>query len=88
MANSIGMLKALGFLSIVVMFGAVFYIRHLAKQKGMWHDFLYSFTGNARFYRDNWRDVRFPLFLMFLAILVLIFVGWCLGRLGVTPGRT
>jgi hypothetical protein len=47
---------------------------------------MYSFTGNIRFYRENWRGLRLALFLMLLAILVLIWTSWALRRLGAPSG--
>ncbi len=82
------LLKSIGFLSIVVMFGAAFYIRNLSKRKDVRNDFMYSFGGSFRFYRDNWQEVKFPLFLVFLSILMLIFVAWTLGRLKTSSGLT
>jgi hypothetical protein len=66
------LLKLISLLAVTIMFGVALYIRHLARQKDLWRDFMYSFSGNIRFYRENWREVRFPLFLMLLAILLLI----------------
>ena len=86
MVDAIAMLKLIGLLSVGAMFGAAFYIRHLAKRKGLWRDFMYSFTGNIRFYRENWRQVRLPLVVMLSAILLLIWVGWMLRGLVALPG--
>jgi hypothetical protein len=86
MTHWIALLKVIGALAVMVMFGAALYIRHLAKQKDMWRDFMYSFTGNIRFYRENWRGLRLALFLMLLAILVLIWTSWALRRLGAPSG--
>lgn len=66
------LVKLISLLAVTIMFGAALNIRHLARQKGLWREFMYSFGGNIRFYRENWREVRFPLFLMLLAILLLI----------------
>ena len=86
MAHWIALLKMMSVLAVILMFGAALYIRQLAKQKGLWRDFMFSFTGNIRFYRENWRDLRLPLFLMLLAILVLIWTSWTLRRLGAPSG--
>ncbi len=63
-------------IAIIVMFGSALYIRHLAKMKGRWNDFLYSFSGNLRFYLEFWREIRKPLLLMGIAILTLIGIIW------------
>lgn len=86
MANGIALLKLTALLSILIMFGSVFYIRRLAKQKGLWREFLYSFSGNYRFYREHWNEVKTPLFFMLLAVLMLVFATWLLMRLNATPG--
>ena len=72
MSHCATLLKLNSFLDVTIIFGVALYIRHLARQKGLWRDFVYSFSGNIRFYCENWREVRFPLFLMLLAILLLI----------------
>jgi hypothetical protein len=69
-------LDVFAYLAITLMFGCALYIRYLARQKGKWRDFLYSFIGNWCFFKENWRDVKMPLFLMGLAILALIIVTW------------
>ncbi len=66
------LLRSMIWFSIVVMFGSALYIRHLAKKKGEWHSFMYSFTGNFKFYSQNWQEVKLPLALTLLAILILI----------------
>ncbi len=65
-------LRATIWISILVMFGSAFYIRHLARKKGEWNNFMYSFSGNYRFYSQNWHEVKGPLLLVLLAILVII----------------
>jgi len=67
--TSIG--HAVGVIGVVLMFGSALYVRHLARTKGG-PDYLYTFRGNLRFYRESWRELKVPMLVTCLSILMLV----------------
>jgi hypothetical protein len=71
----LGPREVLALIGIAFVSGGVIAVNVIPARHGEYREFKYSFSGNLRFYRAHWREVRFPLVSAGVGAALLVVAG-------------